>query len=205
MQFDNLANKQSLETTINSLRDHGYDVTVVRNKEEALEKIKKIIPEGASIANGSSTTLNQIGYQDYLETNNHKWLDLNAKIRSENDPEKRAELRKQSILSDYYLGSVHALTETGEMIIGSNTGSQLPHIASTSQNLIFVISTKKIVSSLDKGMSRLEKHVVPLEDNRMMEAMNMHTMLNRILIFKGEPPFLGRKIHIILVEENLGF
>ena len=105
---------------------------------------------------GSSTTLQQIGYMQYLETGTHGWNDLHTVITKENDPAKRAALRNQSVSSDYYLGSVHALTERGEFLIASNTGSQLPHIAFTSPNLIFVVGTQKIVPSLMDGMRRLE-------------------------------------------------
>ena len=203
--FGTLASQDSLDKTVTSLSEKKYTAVVVKTKEEALAQIKHIIPDGASVMNGASVTLEQVGYMNYLSEGNHPWVDLHAKIKGENDAQKRAQLRKDSIVSDYYLGSVHALTEDGQMVIASNTGSQLPHITFTSQNLIFVVSTKKIVSSLADAMKRLEEYVIPLEDARMMKAMNMHTTLNKILILKGDPEFLGRKIHVILVEEDLGY
>lgn len=203
--FGMLASQDSLDKTVTSLSEKKYTAVVVKTKEEALAQIKKIIPEGASVMNGASVTLEQVGYMNYISEGNHPWLDLHAKIKGENDAQKRAQLRKESIASDYYLGSVHALTEDGQMVIASNTGSQLPHIAFSSQNLIFVVSTKKIVSNLADAMVRLEEYVIPLEDARMMKSMNMHTVMNKILILKGDPEFLGRKIHVILVEEDLGY
>ncbi|MBI4137319.1 lactate utilization protein [Candidatus Roizmanbacteria bacterium] len=205
MNYDKLANPASLQKTMQALTNHRYEVMVVKNGSEALEEVKKAIPRGASIMNGSSTTLEQIGYHEYLKSGNHPWVDLHANISAEDDKEKRDKLRKESVLSDYYLGSVHALIENGEFIIASNSGSQLPHIVYTSPNLIFVVSTKKIVPTVDAAMKRLEKHVVPLEDKRMMAAYNMHTGLNKLLIFKGEAGHSTRKIYFILVEENLGF
>jgi len=205
LDYSALASKTSIDKTINSLKEKNYDPILVKTKEEALEKIKELIPAKASVMSGSSVTLEQIGYMEYMASEKHTWINLHGKVRSENDEAKRHELRKQSVLSDYYLGSVHALTENGEMVIASNTGSQLPNIVSTSPNLIFVVSTKKIVPNLNDAMNRLESYVIPLEDKRMMEMMNVHTILNKIVIFKGDAPFLGRKIHIILVEKDLGF
>lgn len=205
MDYSTLASPSSLEKTVTSLREKQYLPVVVRTKEEALTKIKELIPSGASIMNGSSTTLQQIGYQDYLASGQHSWVDLHAQITAENDEAKRHVLRQQSVLSDYYLGSVHALTETGEMVIASNTGSQLPHLVFTSPNVILVISTKKIVPDLTAALQRLETHVIPLEDQRLMAAMNAHTAQNKLLLFKGEAAYLQRKIHLILVEEDLGF
>jgi len=199
------ASKETVDKTITALKNKNYNPILVKTKKEALEKIKELIPAGVSIMNGASVTLEQIGYLEYLAKKEHKWLDLHAQITSVNDEAKRHELRKQSSLSDFYLGSVHALTEEGEMVIASNTGSQLPHIVFTSPNLIFVLSTKKIVSNVDEAMKRLEEYVIPLEDKHMMNKFNVHTTLNKIVIFKGESPFIGRKINIILVEEDLGF
>lgn len=203
--YTELASQDSLQKTVDALSEKKYFPVVVKTKAEALEKIKEIIPVGVSVMNGASVTLDQVGYLEFLASGKHQWQDLSAQITAENDDAKRAQLRKESVLSDYYLGSVHALTENGEMVIASNTGSQLPHIVFTSQNLIFVVSTKKIVPNLPDAMNRLEKHVIPLEDKRLMKAMNAHTFPSKILILNRDPEYLARKIHVILVEEDLGY
>ncbi len=64
---------------------------------------------------------------------------------------------------------------------------------------------KKIVPTLADGMKRLEEYVVPLEDKNIMAKYNIHTMLSKIVIFKHENPMMGRKVNLILVNENLGF
>jgi hypothetical protein len=205
MDYNSIATKESKEKTIASLNQKGYEVFNVENANDALEKIKEIIPEGVSVMNGSSTTLNQIGFTDYLKSGEHKWNNLHAAILAEKDPEKQAKLRRESVLSDFYLGSVHALIENGEFIIASNTASQLPHVVFTSPNLIFVVSTKKIVKTNDDAFKRLESHVIPLENERIQKLYHSDTMLNKIVIFKGENPMLGRKVTFILVDEDLGF
>src|SRR3990167_3411330 len=205
MNNNSLANQESLRKVTMALKNHRYEVTVVKNGKEALEEIKEIIPPRASVMNGSSTTLEQIGYHDYLKSGKHPWVDLHANINAENDKEKRDKLRKESVLSDYYLGSVHALIENGEFIIASNTGSQLPHIVFTSPNLIFVVGTQKIVPTLSEAFRRLETYVMLLEDRNMKEKYGTGTSLNKIVIFKGENPMAGRKVTMLLVKEKLGF
>ncbi|OGM20126.1 hypothetical protein A2714_01045 [Candidatus Woesebacteria bacterium RIFCSPHIGHO2_01_FULL_38_9] len=205
MDFDTLAKKSVVEKTADALTKKGYEVFVVGKGSHALKKIKKLIPEGVSVMNGSSTTLVQIGYLKLLESRKHKLNDLHAKVTAEPNKEKRRKLRRESVLSDYYLGSVHALIENGEFVIASNTGSQIPHIVFTSPNLIFVVSTKKIVPTLDAAMDRLTKHVVPMENKYMLKTYKVGTNLNKLLIFKGELPLLARKITFILVNENLGY
>ncbi len=205
MKYDTLASQEIVVKTVAALAVRNVEAMVVENSGAALEKIKELIPDGASIMNGGSQTLEQIGFVNYLKSGEHKWNNLHATILAETDPVKQAQLRKESVLSDYYLGSVHGLAETGEFVIASSTGSQLPHIVFTSQNLIFVVSTKKIAPTLKDATERLYEYVIPLEDKRMMEAYNVHTAPNKIVVFNGENPMLGRKVRIILVNEDLGY
>ena len=205
MNWNTLVSDASIEKTSKALGTKGYEVIVVENGKEALEKIKTIIPKGVSVMNGSSVTLETIGYVDYLKSGKHGWQDFHAKITAEKDQEKRVNLRKQSALSDFYLGSLHALTEEGEFLIASNTGSQLSSVVYTSDNLIFVVGTQKIVPTLPDAFRRLEEYVVPLEDEHMKKLYGSGTRLSKIVVFKHESVYSTRKIRLILVKEKLGF
>lgn len=206
MKYQELATKEITQKVIEALAKRSVEGIVVESGAEALAKIKELIPAGASVMNGSSVTLEQIGFVDHLKGGQHGWNNLHEGIVLEKDRAKQGALRKQALLSDYYLGSVHALAETGEFVVASNTGSQLPHIAFTSQNVILVVSTKKIVPTLPDAMKRLEEHVIPLEDKHMQEKYGFGTAPNKILTFNGENVMAGgRKIRMILVNEDLGF
>jgi len=205
MNYNTVATQEVINATIAALKTKNVEAVVVKNKAEALEKIKELIPQGVSVMNGASTTLQEIGFVDYLKSGSHGWNNLHASIMAETDPAKQAMLRKQAVLSDYYLGSVHALASTGEFVIASNSGSQLPHIVFTSPNLIFVVSTKKIVPTLADAFARLEEYVLPLEDARARAAYGVGTSINKIVIFKNENPRMGRTVRMILVQEELGF
>ena len=205
MNYDVLADKDSILKAAAALEERGFHAIVVDTKEEALAKLKSIIPAGASVMNGSSRTLEEIGFIEYLKSGIHEWNNLHEEVLLEKDPAKQALLRKQSVLSDYYLGSVHALSRTGEMVIASNSGSQLPHLAFTSPNVILVVSTKKIMSTLSDALSRLEDHVVALEDARMKSIGYGGTMKSKTLILHHENKMMQRTVNVILVEENLGF
>ena len=203
--YSTLSSPAVLDTVVSNLKERGVKGVVVENRAEALAKIKELIPAGASVMNGSSVTLEQIGFKDYLKSGQHPWNNLHAAIVAETDPAKQMQLRRQAILSDYYLGSVHALAETGEFVVASNTGSQLPHIVFTSPNLIFVVGAQKIVPTLADAMKRLEEYVVPLEDKHMQDLYGKHTVLAKVVTFKRESPMTARNITLILVKEVLGF
>ena len=203
--YTELASDESIAKTSTALTERNIEVIIVTTKEEALAKIKEVIPQGASVMNGASRTLEEIGYIEYLQSATHGWKNLKDVILAEKDSIKQAEVRKQSVLSDFYLGSVHAVAETGEIVIASNTGSQLPHIVFTSPNIIFVVSTQKITPTISDALKRVEEYVLPLEDKRMHDLYGVGTMLSKELIFRGENPKLGRKFHLIFVKEKLGF
>lgn len=205
MSYDTLASKNSISTITAALTERGYLPESVETAADALARIKALIPANASVMNGTSQTLEQIGYIDYLKAGKHGWNNLHEAILAEKDPVKQAKLRTESSISDFYLGSVHAIAETGEIVIASNTGSQLPHIVYTSPNVILVVSTQKIVKNLEEATDRLKTHVVPLEDVRMKKAYGFGTSLSKILILNKEPAFNKRNIHIIFVNEKLGF
>lgn len=205
MDYEKLATDAQIEKTVASLKANGMDGVAVNSAAEALEKIKELIPKGVSVMNGASQTLQQIGFVDYLKEGTHGWNNLHANIIAETDTAKQGELRKQAILSDYYLGSVHSISETGELVIASNTGSQLPHLVYTSPNLILVASTKKITPTVADALTRLETHVIPQEDARMQKVYGFGTTYAKTVILHKENPMMGRKVLVILVKENLGF
>lgn len=205
--FDTLASDETIHTTIANLKERNVEGVVVETGAEALSMISTLVPQGASVMNGASTTLEEIGYIQLLKSGTHPWNNLHEAIVHEKDAAKQAELRRQALLSDYYLGSVHALSQTGEYVVASNTASQLPHIVYSSPNLIFVVGAQKITETLPLALQRLEEYVIPLEDVRMKKVYGPQagTRMSKTLIVRNESPFVGRKVRMIIVKEKLGF
>jgi L-lactate utilization protein LutB len=205
MDYAALATQAIIETTAANITPRNFQSHIVESGADALSLIKGLIPAGASVQTGTSRTLEEIGFIDYLKDDAHGWNNLKGKVANEKDPVVQTKLRKEATLSDVYLGSVHAVTEDGELYIASNTGSQMPNIVFNSPTVIFVVGAQKIVPDRAHAFERIEKHVVPLEDERMMQALNMHTQWSKTFILSKEPAFNQRNIHVILVKEKLGF
>lgn len=205
MNYTELQSNETILKTIEALKPKGIEGILVNNREEALAKIKELIPNGASVMNGSSRTLEEIGFMEYLKSETHPWKNLHEEILVEKDPAKQAILRRQSVLSDWYLGSAHAVAETGQLVIASNSGSQLPHIVFTSPNLIFVVGTHKITPDLDSAIKRVREYVFPLEDQRMKSIGMGGSFVSKLLIFEKEQLFMNRKVYVIFVNQKLGF
>ncbi len=207
MDYQSLPSPDRIQKTITALQSHGITVTFVESKEAALSQIQNLIPVAASMMTGASVTLQQIGLEAFLKGGSHPWWNMKATILAEKDPVQQAVLRKQSTLAEYYLGSVHAITESGEILIASATGSQLPAYAYSSNHVIWVAGAQKIVPTLDDAFRRLREFVQPLEDQRLKQIFGPEAkgVIGKILVFERESPMLRRSINLILVNEVLGF
>jgi hypothetical protein len=165
-----------------------------------------LIPEGVGVMTGASLTLKQIGFEDFLKSGNHRWHNLKGEIVAEKDPARQSLLRKQGTLADYFLGSVHAIAETGEILVASATGSQIAPYAFSSNHVIWVAGAQKIVPTVDDGFRRIREYVLPHEDQRM--KMNFgpqaESFIGKILLFEREAPYLHRTLTLILIRQLVG-
>ncbi|HEY9206604.1 MAG TPA: lactate utilization protein [Candidatus Methanoperedens sp.] len=204
MKYDTLASKETVEKTMNALKPRGINAEFVNKKEDALNRLKNLIPKGAEVMTGGSTTLEQIGFTELLKSGKHPWKNLKDKILAEKDPARQAELRKKSLTSKYMIGSVHAVVETGEVLVVNATGSSIPAYSFSSDNVIWVVGTQKIVPTVKEGFKRLREYCFPLEDKRMKSIGYAGSTLGKFLLFEKEI-VPNRKITLIFVNEKLGF
>jgi L-lactate utilization protein LutC len=207
MGFNALPSPERLKRTINAVKERGINVTLVETKVSALALVKSLIPAHASLMTGASVSLQQIGFEALLKSGDHPWKNLKAEIVAETDLTRQAVMRKQATLADFFLGSVHAIAETGEIVIASATGSQLPAYAYSSSNIIWVAGAQKITPTLESALQRMRTYVRPLEDQRLKQVYGekAQAIIGKILIFEQESPYLHRTINLILVNEELGF
>ena len=202
MEWNTIPSDETIERTVEALRQRNVQVSVIADKMEALGKLKELIPAGASVMTGGSTTLDQIGFTDYLISGEHPYHNLKSAILAEKDRQRQAELRRQSILADYYLGSVQAIAETGQVVNCDATGTRTGPYAYGPHNVIWVVGVNKITVDLEQALRRMWEHCVPLEDQRMKSLGYPGTTVSRILIYEKADP---NRVTLVLVKEKLGF
>jgi hypothetical protein len=206
MAYDTIPAAEHVRRTVDAVNERGIHAELVETKEAALERVQSLIPAGAVIMTGASVTLQQIGFEALLISGNHPWRNFKADLLAEKDPLKQSAMRREGTLAEYYLGSVNALAETGELVFASGSGSQLPAYAFTSRNVIWVAGTQKITPTLEDAVRRVREYVLPLEDQRQKSIGNQAgSRINRMLIIEGEPAYLRRNLRLILVNQALGF
>ena len=203
MNWDKIPDQATIEKVIAGMRERNFNPVLVPDRQSALEKLKQMIPAGAEVMTGSSTTLEQIGFIGYLAEKTHPWRNLKDGIIAEKDAQKQRDLRRAATVSEYFIGSVQAVTETGQVLGIDATGSRQGGYVYSAKNVIWVVGVNKIVSHLEKAMKRLIEHCVPLEDARVKSTGGTGTFIGKIVIYEREG--LPQRISTILVKEKLGF
>lgn len=199
-KYSDLANEASIKKTIEALVSNGIHAFLVNNKDEARGKIVELIPHHSEIMTMTSVTLEETGINSLIKES-PEFISMREKLTKGGMEE--MEKRRLWAAHEWVIGSVHAVTEDGQVMIASATGSQLPSYAYGASNVIWVIGTQKIVKDLDEAMKRLYEYVFPLENERAMKAYGMKSWVNKILLINKE--VTPGRIHIIFVQEKLGF
>ncbi len=75
---------------------------------------------------GASATLDEIGFLQLLKLRTHQWKNLKTEITGEKDPVRQRGLRVRATAAQYFVGSAHAIAETGEIVVASASGNQIP-------------------------------------------------------------------------------
>ncbi len=169
----------------------------------ALSILKDLIPVGAEVMNGSSTTLIEIGYEEFINGEKNSWDLVHKRITAENDATKRAELRRKSVTAEFFISSVTAISETGEIVGCDASGSRVGAWPFAAGHLILVSGVNKIVPTLEDALNRVRNYAYPLENVRAQKVYGTPSVIGKCVIFSHERN-PGRTT-IILVKEALGY
>ncbi len=202
-RWTSIPSEKVLQRTIVEIKKRNIDLILVENKEEAMKKIKEIIPANVSVMTGSSTTLYEIGFMDYYLSGKTPWICLGPQVYSEKNPQIQLDLRRKSDTADYFIASVNAIAETGQLVATDNSGSRISAYPFAAKNVVIVAGFQKIASSLDDAMNRIKEYVLPLENERSKKAYGVGSGIGKWVIIERER--INHRIMVVLVKEKLGF
>jgi L-lactate utilization protein LutC len=201
-KYARLASEGQLDRAASRLREHGLEVLIVATAEEARREVLSRIPPGSEVLDATSRTLEEIGVAKALAEIPGITL-VKPRLRQLDRKTQADEIRRLSQAPGVVVGSVHAITEDGQVLAASATGSQIGPYAYGAGRVIWVAGAQKIVPTLQDALDRIERYALPLEDARAHQAYGVGSSINRILIFRREHQ-PGRTT-LILVKEKLGF
>lgn len=201
-KYGRLATDKIIQKTIRALRSNNFQVELVKNGQEAKKKVLELIPAGAEVMTMTSQTLEATGVNKEINESG-KYNAVRARLMSMDKNTQAQEMNRLGAAPEFAVGSVHAVTEDGHILIASASGSQLPAYAYSAGKIIWVVGTQKIVKNTDEGVKRIYQYVFPLENVRSQKAYGVGSGVNKLLIINKEAK--PARITLILVKEKLGF
>ena len=200
-RFTTLPDDETLAATVVALEEHGYSVEVVDDLDAARDAVLARIPNGSSVMTNTSVTLEETGIAGAIN-NGGPYESMRNKLMALDFATQLQEMKAIGGQPDYSLGSVHAVTRDGTLVIASASGSQLASYAWGATNVIFVVGLHKLVPTLAAAHDRIYEHSLKLEDARAIAAYGQNSSVGKILEIHQELP--GR-IHIVLIKQVVGF
>ncbi|MDR1732744.1 MAG: lactate utilization protein [Synergistaceae bacterium] len=196
---------------VKALQKKGYEAVSVATKEAALAEVLKLIPSGASVGVPGTVTIREIGAMEKLAeqgcTIYHHW-------QPGLTPEARMQVLDNENHADYFLTSANAITRDGKIVSVDGNGNRVSGMAWGRGVLIFVIGVNKVVPSLEAALDRVHAASIPnslrlnenppcLQTGYCLDCDSPSRVCRALLIL--ERPVNGRKTHVIMVGENLGY
>lgn len=204
--FDTLADQATIDQTITALKSHGISAQLVADSAAAKAAVAALIPAGAEVMNMTSITLEETGI-DAMVNDVTKYAPVKAALAKMDRATQGKQMQQMGAAPEWAIGSVHAVTQDGVVVIASNTGSQLPAYTYGAQHVIWVVGAQKIVKTVDEAMQRITEYVTPLESVRARKAYGLpetyNSFANKLVIFTRE--VAPDRVHLIFVNQKLGF
>ena len=200
--FAKQASDEQIERAARALEENGIRTLIAEHGEEAEKMVFDLLPEGAEVFTASSQTLEQLGIPASLEQSEQYEL-VRDKLKKMDKKTQNREMVEMGATPEYIIGSVHAVTEDGQVLVASNTGSQLAPYAASAAHVIWVVGAQKIVRDMDEAIRRIEEYAYPREDERLRETMGFPSAVNKVLWINKE--IQPGRVMMIIVKEVLGY
>ena len=201
-EFSVLASDQRIAAAAGALESNGIRALVVDDGREARLRVRELIADGAEVFNNTSRTLESIGVAEDIERSG-RYRALRLRLYQMDREMQGREMRQLVAAPDYVVGSVHAVTDDGSLLIASASGSQLGALVSGAAHVILVIGGQKIVADIETGLRRIREYAYPLEDERARRVYGVPSGVNNVLIISRV--LIPGRVTAILVKEILGF
>lgn len=205
MNFSQNESPDSVSRAATGLIENGITVIHASSGADAKQKALALIPLGAEVMTMSSITLETLGITAEINDSG-KYNSVKNKLKDMSRETQGLEMQKIGSAPEWAIGSVHAVTETGQVVIVSNTGSQLPGYAYGSAHVIWIVGTQKIVPNVATGLQRANEYILPLESERLAKIYNkpgLKSNVSKVLIFNKE--IVPGRVTLIFVPEVVGF
>ncbi|MBE5832859.1 MAG: lactate utilization protein [Butyrivibrio sp.] len=210
---ENIVKRNELlaQKVIKGLESRNMSGYYAANKEDALKKALELIPEESSVTMGGAMSAHEIGLVEAVKSGNYNFIDR--------DTAKTPEEKRAAMLAGYdadiFLSSANAMTDDGILVNIDGNSNRVSMIAQGPKKVIFIVGMNKVCDDIDGAMKRARNVAAPINAQRFglstpcsktgscMNCKSPDTICCQFLITR----FSRHKdrIHVILVNDNLGF
>ena len=207
-EFITKRNDLLAQKVIKGLKSRNMTGYYAKDKEEALKVALELIPEGSTIAMGGAMSAHEIGLVKALKEGNYNFIDRD----NYEDPREAALLAYDA---DVFLSSTNAMTEDGVLVNIDGNSNRVSAIAHGPKKVVFIVGMKKVCSDVDGAMKRARNVAAPINAQRFgistpcaltgacANCKSADTICCNFLITRYSRH--TDRIHVILVNEDLGF
>ena len=201
-------NELLAQKVIKGLESRNMTGYYAASKEEALAKALELIPKGSSVTMGGAMSAREIGLVDALKDGDYNFIDR------DNYEDKRAAMLA-AYDADVFLSSANAMTEDGILVNIDGNSNRVSAIAQGPKKVLFIVGMNKVCDDIDGAMKRARNVAAPINAQRFglntpcaktgscFNCKSPDTICCQFLITRYSR-HEGR-IHVILVNDNLGF
>ena len=198
-----------------ALASRGIELVHAADGRDALRLVLERIPKGATVMNGGSATLEDIGLLDALGSGGYKWL--RPAIAATKERAERTRRRREATTAEWLVGGVNAITMSGEIVNVDGSGNRLAGYAFGAGKVILVAGVNKVVPDLAAALDRI-RNTAAVQECRKLEKSTPCAITGRcdndacrgpdrqcgkILIIENEK--IAGRITLVLIGEHLGF
>ena len=189
--------------TSSALIQRNIDTSIADNSAEAKQLLLDLIPRNSEVYVSTSETLDSIGYTEHISKSNG-YKSLNELVTAEPDLDAQKDVRRRvTTIADYFVGSVQAISASGEVIIASGSGSQIADYVYGAKKVFWVAGIQKICPDLPSAIERVRGYTLEKHDQWLERYGRSAAPVGKLLIFEHEQ--VKERVHMILVKETLGW
>ena len=198
-------------TLVKNLERRRFEAYYCPTAAEAIEKAISLIPEGSSVTWGGSVTIRDMGLKKAIKEGNYNVIDRDTA----SNPAEMKEMMRQGLLTDFYLTSTNAISESGVLVNVDGNGNRVAALCYGPNNVIVVTGLNKVAQDVDAAIKRARSYAAPINSMRFMgktpcavdgtchNCTSEDCICNQIVLTRGCRP--AGRIKVILVGEELGF
>lgn len=156
-------NMKNIQNLIEKLQKNNFDAYLVKDRAEAVQLTKELIPSGSSVACGGSMTVYESGITDLLSSGEYNYIVRKPDMTDEQI--KNIFMLEKTV--DWFICSSNAVTSSGELYNVDGRANRISSIANGPKNVLIVVGINKIVDDLPAAIERVKNICAPKNAKRL--------------------------------------